>query len=181
MNWTDKIFDTAQSEIELPGMIELLLENQRKNWPLLRTGEEWLGQTLSKILYQNRSHIIVQANPGRRKSTQAKVDPASISERPCFLCVENLPKEERGIAFGPFVLLPNPYPILPRHLTIPIREHQPQKIYGQIENMLKLTHALGSEMLVYYNGARGGASAPDHFHFQACSAHGVPLLAELTF
>jgi hypothetical protein len=34
-------------------------------------------------------------------------------------------------------------------------------------------------MLVLYNGARCGASAPDHFHFQAASSVGVPLLEEV--
>jgi ATP adenylyltransferase/5',5'''-P-1,P-4-tetraphosphate phosphorylase II len=34
-------------------------------------------------------------------------------------------------------------------------------------------------MLVFYNGPRCGASAPDHFHFQACTSTGVPLLRQL--
>jgi ATP adenylyltransferase/5',5'''-P-1,P-4-tetraphosphate phosphorylase II len=103
-----------------------------------------------------------------------------VSQRACFLCAENIPAEERGIRFGDLVILPNPHPILPRHLTIPVREHHPQRLVGRVENLLDLAKAVGPDMLVLYNGARCGASAPDHFHFQACSALGVPLLEETT-
>src|SRR5262249_36313577 len=33
-------------------------------------------------------------------------------------------------------------------------------------------------MAAFYNGPRCGASAPDHFHFQACSAAEIPVLQE---
>jgi hypothetical protein len=46
--------------------------------------------------------------------------------------------------------------------------------------MLKVARAVGPEMLVLYNGPRSGASAPDHFHFQACDAQGVPVTGELS-
>ena len=45
--------------------------------------------------------------------------------------------------------------------------------------MLELARAIGPDMLVFYNGPRCGASAPDHFHFQACDAASIPLLGEL--
>ncbi len=181
MSWDQIIIDTAKSGIALSQQIDALLKNQRASWKMLREGEASLSLIKTKMFSQDNSQIIVQANPGRQISTRAKVDAVSVSKRPCFLCVENLPVEERGIAFDEFVIFPNPYPILQRHLTIPIRQHSPQRLEGRIESMLKLTKALGPDMLVYYNGARCGASAPDHFHFQACNSAGIPVLADLSF
>jgi hypothetical protein len=133
----------------------------------------------TRIIPEGHAQIVVQANPGRRKSTHAKVDPESISQRPCFLCPENIPPEEKGIAFGDLVILPNPYPVLRRHFTVPSREHVPQRLEGRVADMLGLARALGPDMLVFYNGPGCGASAPDHFHFQACSNSGIPLLTHL--
>jgi len=122
--------------------------------------------------------VVLQANPGRRASVHARVDTASVAARPCFLCPQNMPAEEQGIGVGDLVVLPNPFPIVPDHLTIPSREHRPQRLAGRERTLLELAHALGAGMLVFYNGPRCGASAPDHFHFQAGASGGVPLLAE---
>jgi hypothetical protein len=43
--------------------------------------------------------------------------------------------------------------------------------------MLALSRALGPDWVTFYNGPRCGASAPDHFHLQACPRSAVPLLA----
>jgi len=107
------------------------------------------------------------------------VDPLSVAERPCFLCLDNLPPEERGIGYGELVILPNPYPILPRHLTIASREHVPQRLAEHIDELLSLAKDCGDGMLVLYNGAQCGASAPDHFHFQASSMANAPLFQEV--
>jgi len=175
MSWSARIIDKAQAGKELPKQVSSLLRQQRMSWKMLRDGEAALGKIKSKTLVQNGEQIVVQENPGRRISTNAKVDPLSIARRPCFLCLENLPLEERGIELDEFVIFPNPYPILQDHLTIPIREHLPQRLENSADRMLEIASLLGSEMLVYYNGARCGASAPDHFHFQAGRKKGVPL------
>jgi len=174
MSWDQFILDVQGS---LPERLEALFDHQRKNFALFRQGEAGLATARSKSLYHKESQIIVQANPGRRKSTHARVDARSVSERPCFLCPGSMPADERGIDFGNFIILPNPYPVLDRHCTIPVREHVPQLLDGRIPDMLSLTRALGPGMLVFYNGARCGASAPDHFHLQACTKEGVPLFA----
>lgn len=179
MSWARIIHDTAEPGADLSGRIDALLEYQRGNWPLFREGEAALSQMRSRIISEGQAQIVVQANPGRHKSTHARVDPQSISRRPCFLCPENIPPEEKGIAFGDLVILPNPYPVLRRHFTIPSREHLPQRLEGRIGDMLELTRALGPDMLVFYNGPACGASAPDHFHFQACANSGIPLLTHL--
>jgi hypothetical protein len=178
MDWDRIIYSTAQPDEDLSGQIDALLEYQ-ENWPLFREGEAALSGMQTRIIPEGHAQIVVQANPGRRKSTHAKTDPASISRRPCFLCPENIPPEERGIAFGDLVILPNPYPVLRRHFTIPAREHTPQRLEGRVADMLGLVRALGPDMLVFYNGPGCGASAPDHFHFQACANSGIPLLTHL--
>jgi ATP adenylyltransferase/5',5'''-P-1,P-4-tetraphosphate phosphorylase II len=45
--------------------------------------------------------------------------------------------------------------------------------------MCALAEAMGPKMLLFYNGPRCGASAPDHFHFQACDARILTLFQEL--
>jgi len=179
VSWERIIQDTAEPGTDLSGRIDALLDYQRENWPLFRDGEAALSQMRTRIISEGQAQIVVQANPGRRKSTHAKVDPQSISRRPCFLCPENIPPEEKGIAFGDLVILPNPYPVLRRHFTIPSRGHAPQRLEGRVADMLDLARALGPGMLVFYNGPACGASAPDHFHFQACANSGIPLLTHL--
>jgi hypothetical protein len=178
MSWESILLDTHPTTA-LPRRIDALLENQRETWPKFREGEQALAAMRSKVLWRGEARIIVQANPGRHLSIHAKVDPVSVSQRPCFLCPANIPPGEKGIGQGELVILPNPHPILARHLTIPTREHQPQELSGRLGMLLELARDIGPDMLVLYNGARCGASAPDHFHFQAASALGVPLFEEV--
>lgn len=111
----------------------------------------------------------VQWNPARAVSTMAKVDVATLKARPCFLCPENRPKEQEGIKIldGRWEVLINPFPILERHLTIVYAEHSPQQLSRQdLSDMIAISRMLPSYTL-FYNGARCGASAPDHKHLQA--------------
>lgn len=68
----------------------------------------------------------------------------------------------------------NPYPIFERHFTVPSRHHEPQCIGGRFEDLLDLTFDFQGYTL-FYNGPTCGASAPDHFHFQMCPRHLMPL------
>lgn len=110
--------------------------------------------------------VKVQFNPARIVSSSAKVDAKSLKERKCFLCAENRPDVQRGIEYGKYTILINPFPIFPRHLTIPDSSHVDQLISGRIADMMSLAAQL-DEYTVFYNGPRCGASAPDHMHFQA--------------
>ena len=110
--------------------------------------------------------IKVQFNPARIVSSAAKVDKASLAARKCFLCEANRPDVQRGIDWNVYEVLINPFPIFPRHLTIPDKRHTDQLIAGRIADMIKLAGELG-EYTVFYNGPKCGASAPDHMHFQA--------------
>jgi hypothetical protein len=105
---------------------------------------------------------------------QAKVDAKSIQERPCFLCEKNRPEEQEGIEIGDFTILVNPFPIFPEHLTIPHQEHTLQLIKPYFSSMLDLAKEL-DEFTLFYNGPKCGASAPDHFHFQAGIKEFMPV------
>jgi hypothetical protein len=119
--------------------------------------------------------ISVQFNPGRIISSAAKVDTKSIEARPCFLCGNNRPPEQRGIPFGDsYIILINPFPIFRRHLTVVSLDHTPQRIEGNLGTMLELARAL-PEYVVFYNGPQCGASAPDHLHFQAGNRGFLPI------
>lgn len=146
---------------------------------MLREAVVALSQAEYKQFTIKSTKVLAQFNPARIVSTAAKVDAATISKRPCFLCVENLPPEEKAVAFGDrFVVLCNPFPVLADHLVIAAHRHTPQVIEGNFSAMLDLARELGKDWFVLYNGPRCGASAPDHFHFQACARAGVPLFEE---
>ena len=170
--------DPGQEE-PLRQRIDVLFEQQRSTWPALRDGEAALSQLKRKTLTLDGESVVVQVNPARRRSTLAKTDTKAIAARPCFLCPENMPTEERGVAFGDFVVLPNPFPILPLHCTIANREHQPQQIAGRVSDFLRLAAAIGPDFAALYNGPRCGASAPDHLHFQSARAEDVPIFEQL--
>ena len=110
----------------------------------------------------------VQYNPARMVSTGAKIDKASIATRPCFLCAKNRPAEQRGLDLNEdFEWLVNPFPILPNHFTIAAKEHRPQRILDGYDAMIQAVQALPEGYIVFYNGPKCGASAPDHLHLQA--------------
>ena len=117
----------------------------------------------------------VQFNPARMVSTGARIDSKTIAERPCFLCAQNRPQEQMTkVIDQQYELLVNPFPILPVHFTIPALQHQPQRIlpnYGEMHRLLEQY----PDLMVFYNGPRCGASAPDHMHFQAGTSGVLPL------
>lgn len=180
MNWNSRLLPPEGGTLK--ARVEALIAQQVATWPMLREAVAGLERVAVKQFTIKGSEVFAQFNPARIVSTAAKVDAATIRERPCFLCADNLPPEEKGIAFDDrFVVLCNPFPVLPDHLVIASREHTPQAIEGNFGAMLDLARELGDGWFVLYNGPRCGASAPDHFHFQACSREGVPLFNDFDF
>ena len=123
----------------------------------------------------------MQHNPARIASTGAKVADGKAGPRPCFLCKANRPGEQ--LSFGldhSYELLVNPFPIFPVHFTIPALDHTPQQLIscGRAKRMVHMAEFAMNlpGLALFYNGARCGASAPDHFHFQAVEASRMPLL-----
>jgi hypothetical protein len=158
---------------------QALLEQQKGAWEMLRNGYDTLRTVRTRVFDFDGYQIKVQFNPGRLISTVAKVDAASIKERRCFLCTENLPPAQRGIPYdGGYLVLCNPFPIFPEHFTISSVRHTPQLIHDSFATLLNLTRDLGARYTVLYNGPKCGASAPDHLHFQAGNRSYLPIDAE---
>jgi hypothetical protein len=155
--------------------INSLFDNQLKDWELARENYAELKSVIVKSMVFKGHEIIIQYNPKRIISSSAKVDQQSISKRPCFLCDHNRPPQQHGITYRKdYRLLVNPFPVFKRHLTIPSIRHQPQFIRGKFGTMLQLAKDL-PQFTVIYNGPECGASAPDHFHFQAIQRGVLPI------
>ncbi|RGM50276.1 MULTISPECIES: DUF4922 domain-containing protein [Bacteroides] len=155
--------------------IDTLLTNQLTAWELARNNYAALSDIRVKELNVHGILYKVQFNPARIVSSGAKVDTKSIQERKCFLCPANLPPMQKGIPFeGHYNILVNPFPIFPRHLTIPEITHLDQRIAPRFSDMLELAKQL-TDYTIFYNGPRCGASAPDHAHFQAGNKGFMPI------
>ncbi len=158
--------------------IDTFIQQQLGNWDMAREHYNDLRQVRQKTFAFSGYTIEAQYNPRRIISSSARVDEKSIRERPCFLCRQNRPAEQLELPFEEdYLILVNPYPVFDKHFTIPSVEHQPQEIRGRFGVMLNLAAYLQDYALIY-NGPRCGASAPDHFHFQAVGKKELPLLRD---
>jgi Domain of unknown function (DUF4922) len=156
--------------------VEYLFESQLNSWPLMKSNYDSLKSTQTKSLWFDGFNFKIQFNPERIKSTSADVDKISIEQRPCFLCLDNLPEEQKGIILeNNFILLCNPYPIFQQHFTISTLIHKPQRIKEHFSEFLELSKLLSPKFTLIYNGPACGASAPDHFHFQAGIRNYIPI------
>jgi hypothetical protein len=163
--------DRAMAAGDFGGALRAFHAWQSGTWPQLRDALEGLGAVRTREVPLGGRPLTVQWNPGRRTSTTAKVDAASVRARPCFLCPDNLPSEEVGIPWGDdLVVLANPAPIGPLHLVIAHREHVPQRLDGVLQRTIAFARAAAGHLTVLYNGPTCGASAPDHLHLQAIEA-----------
>ena len=150
--------------------LEAFFESQLREWQLARDNHKALSRVWSRELTSDKTGITlrVQYNPARMVSTGANIDKASIAARPCFLCAKNRPTEQRSLDLNAdFEWLVNPFPILPYHFTIASKTHRPQRILDGYDAMIQAAMALPEGYIVFYNGPKCGASAPDHLHLQA--------------
>ncbi len=158
--------------------IDTFLQQQLGNWDMAREHYRDLRQVRQKSFVFGNFAIEAQFNPRRIISSSARVDDKSIRERPCFLCRENRPPEQQELPFEEdYLILVNPYPVFDNHLTIPSVAHQPQEIRERFDVMINLAGYL-SDFAIIYNGPRCGASAPDHFHFQAVPKKDLPVVSD---
>ena len=165
----------GKDDVAVDSSLQRFFNRQLETWDEARKHFRDLQNVLTRELSCDNTVLKVQFNPTRMVSTGAKIDKASLAKRPCFLCECNRPKEQmtKNIDSN-FSLLVNPYPILPAHFTIPMRRHRRQEVggnYGEIYKLLRLY----PELMVFYNGPKCGASAPDHQHFQAGTSGVLPL------
>ncbi len=161
----------------LNNQVKSLFDEQVANWELARRNFAGLETVQTKTFNFGDFDIKVQFNPARIVSSGAKVDAKTIAERKCFLCSEHLPAEQKGIEAGNYTVLVNPFPIFPEHFTIPHIEHIEQQIKPFFGDMLELAKAMDN-YLIFYNGPKCGASAPDHMHFQAGTKDFLPLISD---
>lgn len=157
------------------------LRRQLAQWPMAAANFEALKRVETRTMERRGRNFAVQHNPARIASTGAKVADGKAGPRPCFLCKANRPAEQ--LSFGldhSYELLVNPFPIFPVHFTIPTLDHTAQQLIscGRAERMAHMAEFAMNlpGLALFYNGARCGASAPDHFHFQAVEASRMPLL-----
>ena len=162
--------------------VEAFFDSELQNWAQARERYEALASQVQKRdLPFGDSSISVQWNHARVVSTGARIDKASIAARPCFLCDENRPKEQHALMIRHhYQVLINPFPILPRHFTIPTRRHKPQSIWEHFGTMRHLAWTMPHH-IVFYNGPLCGASCPDHMHLQAGSRGIVPIERDWQF
>lgn len=156
-----------------------LFEEQLTSWEQAGNNYKALERVVTKDVDIDGFPFKVQFNPARIVSSAAKVDTKSIQERKCFLCNENRPAVQKGLEYihngsDVYTVLVNPFPIFPKHLTIPLLAHKDQLIFGRFDAMLDFASLL-PDYTLFYNGPKCGASAPDHFHFQAGNRGFLPI------
>lgn len=150
------------------------IEAQLHEWPLAKKNYDALLEVRRREMIVEGFPVGIQWNPARIISTGANISRQMIERRPCFLCRDNRPKEQHICNILPgWELLVNPYPILPVHLTIVATRHMPQERVP--EDIVSIAERLPG-MAVFFNGAKAGASAPDHLHLQAVLKDELPLL-----
>lgn len=171
--WEEKI----RKDISLNDQLRKLINDQIENWPMAGKYYSSLKDVQTRSFDMDGFQVHVQFNPARALSTNAKVDPKSISERPCFLCDHNRPAEQKGIEIGNYTILVNPFPIFPEHFTLVRNEHVPQLILPYFIEFLSFARLMDN-YVIFYNGAKCGASAPDHAHFQAGTKSFLPLIKD---
>ncbi|MEA5130079.1 MAG: DUF4922 domain-containing protein [Proteiniphilum sp.] len=154
--------------MDLQTKISHLFSVQQADWEQLRNGILQMDKLQEKeFTWGGDYRVRLQFNPARIISTAAAINQKAIEERPCFLCEVNRPAQQKGIPFmDKYIILCNPFPILSNHITIPLHSHVPQRIRKKMDDMLTLAEQL-PDYLIFYNGPKCGASAPDHFHLQA--------------
>jgi ATP adenylyltransferase/5',5'''-P-1,P-4-tetraphosphate phosphorylase II len=161
----------------LSQQIDELYRQQSQNWPAFAEALKILQQVESKHLEVKDDQISVQFNPARIRSTAASIDPKVIAKRSCFLCTDNRPVLQQGVLAldSRYSFLVNPFPILSEHLTIVGNVHCPQSLEDSFEDMLRIVAELDERWALLFNGAKAGASAPDHMHFQALPKNLLPI------
>lgn len=161
--------------MDLSNQARELIRSQIVEWDLAAKNYGNLKKVKVKTFDFGDYHIDIQFNPERILSSAAKIDTQSIEARPCFLCQKNLPPQQHWLTFDDeYLVLVNPFPIFPEHLTVPNLNHTNQRIKGNFGSMLDLAAELDN-FVIFYNGPKCGASAPDHLHFQAGNKGFLPI------
>ena len=154
------------------------LKSQLQVWPKAKKAFENLSTVKSRTI--SSSGLKLQFNPSRIVATAANISKEGIESRACFLCEETRPAEQIAFNMGnDYELLVNPYPILKEHFRVISHKHQPQSVKVALPMFMNIAKNLKPGYVVFYNGPRSGASAPDHLHLQIGSNDGIPLIDKI--
>jgi len=177
---TQEILARQQCHVVTDVESQRFFESELKTWPDAAVRYQALAEQVQMrdLPLGGDIRLRVQFNPSRIVSTGASIDAATLERRPCFLCSENRPAQQHALrAVRGMSLLVNPFPILPRHFTLPSLRHEPQRLGEHFLTMQRLAWNMPS-LMVFYNGPLCGASCPDHLHLQAGSRGVAPLEAD---
>ena len=164
----------------LPRLCLELLSEQKKTWLDLREAYASLNEVKERNVHCRGFSVRLQYNPIRIKSSLAGVAEKNAPERQCFLCLDHLPADQRGILYrSEYLILCNPMPVFSSHLTVSHLDHRPQAVTEHIDTFLQLVSDFGSGWTLLYNGPRCGASAPDHLHFQVAPSGKMVIEGEI--
>ncbi len=178
--FNQKTYTTFDGGESLSVLCLKLLSEQKKSWLDLREGYEFLKDVRERDLSCRGFSVRLQYNPGRMKSSTAEVSKINAKERQCFLCMDHLPEGQKGILYrSDYLILSNPMPVFSSHFTVSHIDHRLQTIDEHIQTFLRLLADFGSDWTILYNGPKCGASAPDHFHFQAAPSGKMPIEKEI--
>lgn len=177
---TSERFPTPARMTELARHMQQLWHRQPADWPLLADGLAALRQATRHSWPVGDALVSAQCNPARMASASARIDPEWLARRPCVLCPDRLPSEQKAIEYRrDWLILCNPAPLFDPHFTVISRDHQPQRLAAALGTMLDLTRDLDGAYTVFYNGPSCGASLPDHLHLQTAPIGALPCEREL--
>lgn len=153
-------------------------DRQLHYWPEAAERYAVLRDVKMRTVNLGGFNIRLQFNPARAASASAAVDKASISARPCFLCISNRPEQQmifapQELSYTGMDILVNPFPIFPKHFTIVCQDHRPQDEVD-LTTMAEIAFMLPG-MVTFFNGSHSGASAPDHLHLQCGNIEFLPV------
>jgi ribosomal protein S18 acetylase RimI-like enzyme len=175
-----KTYTTFDGDESLLGLCLEFLSEQKKTWQDLREGYESLKDVRERDLPCGGFSVRLQYNPRRIKSSMADVAKKNGKERQCFLCLDNLPEDQKGILYrSDYLILCNPMPVFSSHFTVSHLDHRLQAIAENIRTFLQLMTDFGPGWTVLYNGPKCGASAPDHLHLQVAPSGQMPIEKEI--
>ena len=157
-----------------------LWHRQPADWPLLADGLAAFREASRCSWPVGDALVTVQCNQARLASASARIDPNWLAQRPCQLCPDQRPSQQKAIEYRQdWLILCNPAPLFDPHFTVISRSHQPQRLTPALGIMLDLAHDLEGAYTVFYNGPSCGASLPDHLHVQAAPTGALPCEREL--
>ncbi|PID89802.1 MAG: hypothetical protein CSA05_03425 [Bacteroidia bacterium] len=167
--------DTNSAETER--IVQHFFAEQCLQWTLLKKNVAGLKSIKNRRFNFQSCFIDIQVNPERKRSTCA--NPEKNQDKKCVLCLENLIEQQKALlVLHKYLILCNPFPIFYHHLTISSLVHEAQKIENRFDDLFALSEILPS-CLIFYNGAKCGASVPEHFHFQAGKKESFPLMQQI--